>query len=191
MTDPTPRPGGPSADALPAEGPPDAVLHRSANWSSLLDECREGLIAVLSGRLANRDDVEDCLQNTYVKAIEQGDQVPPAAQRAWLFRVAINEANLIHRKAAVARRALTQESDNQTSEDPSLPLIKAEQAKLLERRVKRLPESWQQVIQLRINEDLTFQQIADRLDIPLGTALSRMNRALKQLRNSIPPNQSR
>ena len=40
---------------------------------------------------------------------------------------------------------------------------------------------------MRIHDDLTFQQIADQLNIPIGTALTRMRRALEKLRNEIEP----
>ena len=60
--------------------------------------------------------------------------------------------------------------------------MQAESAEQLKKALKELPESWQQIVSLRIYENLTFQQIADQLDIPLGTALTRMRRALERLK---------
>ena len=76
-------------------------------------------------------------------------------------------------------------AEETSKEDPSQHIIRSEIAHHLQQIVGQLPETWQQVVRLRIEQDLTFQQIANQLDIPLGTALTRMRRALERLKIEI------
>ena len=76
-------------------------------------------------------------------------------------------------------------AEEASKEDPSLHIIRSEISHQLQQILKRLPETWQEVVRLRIGQDLTFQQIATQLDIPLGTALTRMRRALERLKSEI------
>ena len=69
--------------------------------------------------------------------------------------------------------------------DPTDKAIQAETIRNARRALKSLPDPWQQVVYLRVYENLTFQQIAHRLDVPLGTALTRMRRALERLRSEM------
>lgn len=55
---------------------------------------------------------------------------------------------------------------------------------------RSLPPSMQIVLQLRIKERLSYQGIADRLDIPVGTVMSRLSRARRQLKAQIDQNPS-
>ena len=59
-----------------------------------------------------------------------------------------------------------------------------EKVELLKRRINELSEQQQQVLRLRIFEDMTFAEIAKTMRIPIGTALSRMRLALDRLRAS-------
>ena len=64
-------------------------------------------------------------------------------------------------------------------------VILTETTEKLHEAFQELPETWQEIVRLRMNENMTFQQIADKLDIPIGTALTRMRRALQRLRSNI------
>ncbi len=54
----------------------------------------------------------------------------------------------------------------------------------------RAADQWQKIVRMRIHDNLTFQQIAEHLGIPLGTALTRMRRALERMRTEIEQNES-
>ena len=118
--------------------------------------------------------------------MEKGDAVAPPALRSWLYRVASNEsARLWRRKAATERMYQKHGEAGIPVLDPTKAAMQAEATEQLIKALKELPESWQQIVSLRIYENLTFQQIADQLGIPLGTALTRMRRALERLRNDL------
>jgi len=146
---------------------------------------------MLSHRLRNAGDVDDCLQNVFIAAVQKGHDVVPAARRAWLFRVARNEAALFWRKEEVKSRSLEKlaaESTidaGDTNHDRADADTDAENARLMAVAIAELPESMREIVELRIHHDLTFQQIADRLDIPIGTALTRMRRALARMKRTL------
>lgn len=155
-------------------------------WREVFQEATPGLRAFLRGRLSQDSDVDDCLQVVFVKMIERGSGVAHSARRAWLFRVAANEsARLWRRKAATDRMLERQNPEEAVLADPTDNVILNETTEQLQQSLQKLPEAWQQVVRLRINENLTFQQIADQLGIPLGTALTQMRRALERLKNDI------
>ncbi len=172
---------------------PDSPQESSADhWRQVYEACLPGLRVFLRGRLGQEVDVDDCLQAVYVKMIQQsskpGKEVAPVARRAWLFRVAANEAaGLWRRKASTDKMLRRHGGDDITQPDATEKLILTETTVKVRQAVQRLPEALQVVVRLRMEENLTFQQIASKLDIPLGTALTRMRRAIERLKNEIKP----
>ncbi len=160
------------------------------DWRAVYERCEGGLRAFLRGRLGQEVDVDDCLQAVCVKLILQaqkpGDDVLPAARRAWLFRVAANEAAALWRRKASTEKMIHRHGASEAAPaDVTEQLIRTETTAKVRRAVTALPEPMQQVVKLRIDENLTFQQISDQLQIPLGTALTRMRRAIEILKNEI------
>ena len=156
-------------------------------WRKVFDEAVPGLRAFLRSRLAQTSDVDDCIQDVYIKMVESWLDVKPAARRAWLFRVAANESAKLWRKKASTNRMLEKHGadDELVNSDPADRVILNETTTQLHQALNELPEDWREVVHLRIVENLTFQKIADQLDIPLGTALTRMRRALERLRDEL------
>lgn len=155
-------------------------------WEDLFAAVAGGLRAFLKNRLRQDSDVDDCLQVVYVKMLESIQPVAPAARRAWLFRVAANEAARFWRSEASKQRMLQQHGgENRESNDPIDEVILTETSRQIQRSLQRLPPAWQKVVRLRIHQNLTFQQIAERLDIPLGTALTQMRRAMERIKGEI------
>jgi RNA polymerase sigma-70 factor (ECF subfamily) len=156
----------------------------AASWREVFDAAEPGLRAFLRSRLTQDTDVDDCLQVVFVKLIESGQNVAPAARRAWLFRVAANESARIWRSRASTDKMLQKHpAEDVAEDDPTQQAILSETTQQLREALDQLPDSWQQVVRLRINQNLTFQQIAEKLDIPIGTALTRMRRALERLKS--------
>lgn len=161
-------------------------------WRDVFQGCEAGLRAFLRGRLGQEADIEDCLQVVWLKMIENNTNVAEGARRAWLFRVASNESARIWRRRSTTQRVLEKQSrhlDETVADEAIDKVILAETANKLQQAIEQLPESTQQIIQLRIHENLTFQEVANELKIPLGTALTRMRRAMDQLKKTIEPDE--
>ena len=80
--------------------------------------------------------------------------------------------------------------ESRDTDDPIDQVILTETTIQVEQALQRLPPAWQEVVRLRIHQNLTFQEIANQLDIPLGTALTQMRRALERLKAEIDRDKS-
>ena len=170
---------------------PTGECENDRQWRELFEKSSPGLRAFLRGRLSQDSDVDDCLQVVFVKMIESGGNVPPVARRSWLFRVAANESARFWRSKASTEKMLERHPMQGAAQvDPTEKVILTETTEKLNQALGQLPKAWQKVVRLRIDENLTFQQIANQLEIPLGTALTQMRRALERLKSEIESDES-
>ena len=149
-------------------------------------QSENGLRAMLRHRLSDPGDIDDCVQAVLVKWIERGNDVLPAASRAWLFRVAANEAAWLWRRREVADRAnrsIAEQSDEPLGNRPVDHVTARESSEDLRRALEKLSPEQSEALRLRFEHDLSFAEIAQQCGIPLGTALTRVRRALIKLRN--------
>ena len=144
----------------------------------------------LIGILRNGPEARDALQATFVKLMEKGDKiVNEAALKGWLYRVAYNEAMLIKRKAGINRKhveklawAVTPE---RAEDEPITAMLADERRQRVREALEQLSEVQQEVVQKRIYDGLKFREIAEQLDVPLGTVLARMHSSLSKLKSII------
>jgi RNA polymerase sigma-70 factor (ECF subfamily) len=141
----------------------------------------------LVGVLRDQQTAGDALQNAFAKMIERGHEVREESRKAWLFRVAFNEAMLLRRKSAVGdrvlRRAVWGRRGDESASDELV--IRFEEVERVRRALNELPPDQRQVVRMRIYENKTFAVISQELRIPLGTALARMRSALDKLRRML------
>ncbi|QDT02463.1 ECF RNA polymerase sigma factor SigW [Rubripirellula lacrimiformis] len=158
------------------------------SFQQIFDDISGGLRRFLASRLRQTADVDDCLQSVFLAMTQHGDTVAPAARRAWLFRVAANESAKFWRKQSSTEKMIAAQNPRESiDQDPALPIIHDEARQAVQHAIENLSPTYREMIELRINENLTFQQIADQLNIPIGTALTRMRRALQRLRDDLAP----
>ena len=164
----------PLAAALAAQPEPaDALLHRH------LPEVR----LYLAARCRDADLAEELTQEVAARVL--GSPVPLDAARnvaGYLVRVAQNVWRDWLRRELVRRRAgpaLVREASAAPPADEEM--LARELAAGLRRAIDALPRAQRDVVELRHREDLTFQQIADRLGRPLGTVLTQMRSALRKM----------
>lgn len=154
------------------------------------EECYQryatGVLAFLRVRVGCDADADDCLGRIFEKLWTQGADVEPAARGAWLFVVARREAALHWRtknRADEVLRSLAARTDDrtiQTTNDNGLD--NEESAVELRLAMNHLTSEQRDILRRRFLDNTCFREIAEQLDIPLGTALSRVHAALKQLR---------
>lgn len=160
------------------------------------DDCYErfaaGVKAFLKAKLSSEPDVDDCLNRVFQKLWTHGNQVQPAARGAWLFAVARQESALHWRQRQrqetvyqqlAEDRSHYQSSAHNTAEPVLSQLETAELRQQLQAAIAHLPDEQQQVLARRIHQQQTFRQIAEQLQIPLGTAISRFHQAIAKLKS--------
>lgn len=152
------------------------------------------LKAFLFGILKDRSLIDDAYQRTVVRAIESSASVRVETIRGWLFQIALNEARQILRdeKREQLRRdrlleELSVESAVRPSQDEASQRVEAgvlhdDLAIAIRRSMEKLPVEQQEVIRRRIFDGMAFSEIADAMQLPLGTVLTWMRRGLQRLR---------
>jgi len=141
----------------------------------------------LIGILKNGAEANDALQATFVKLIEKGDTIiQESALKGWLFRVAYNEAMLIKRKDGVKRKHTEKlawhVTPNAEPDQPADRILDEERQQEIKKALDQLSAAQQEVVRKRIYEGLKFREIAEQLNLPLGTVLARMHSSLKKLK---------
>lgn len=140
------------------------------------------------------EDAQDLAQEAFLRAYTSlGTYQTGRSFFAWLYRIAVNLAlNRRNRRPAWERapaslRAETDASlgalhDEDPAADPVARLEQAEQARLVQTALARLPAEYATVLALRYGADLDYSEIAATLELPLGTVKARLHRAKVLLR---------
>ena len=164
-------------------------MARGPEIERLYDEHAQALYAFLLNLTRDEADTRNLLQDVFVKlARDPGLLAGVRDERAFLIRLAHNSAiDLIRRRGArdKTREQFAAEiiSPFAPASDPDEQTFRASLAEVL----AELPPDQRAVVHLKLWEGLTFEQIAEALDIPLNTAASRYRYALDKLRERLRP----
>lgn len=149
------------------------------------------IYALTYGILGREEDARDATQETFIAAFRNlGGFRGDAKVSSWLHRIAVNQC-ITRRRRAKVRGETSLEADMEDNgaqfaaplkDSPALLTEEIERGVAVRRAVNSLPPELRSVIVMKEFEDLTFQEIADTLGVPLSTVKSRLYTALKQLR---------
>ncbi|WP_048441204.1 RNA polymerase sigma factor RpoE [Caenimonas sp. SL110] len=159
----------------------------------------------LIGRMVRDSDlVEDIAQETFIRAYRALAQFRGEAQfYTWLYRIAVNTAKKalvdMKRDPTVSESALrggsgddedetsAVENELTTSETPETVLAAKEIANAVNAAMEALPEELRQAVTLREIEGLSYEEIAEVMDCPIGTVRSRIFRARESISAKVKP----
>jgi RNA polymerase sigma-70 factor, ECF subfamily len=157
----------------------------------------------LIGRMVRDTDlVEDIAQETFIRAYRALAQFRGEAQfYTWLYRIAVNTAKKalgdLKRDPLVSENALrggdeedetsAVENELTTAETPETVLAAKEIAAAVNSAMEALPEELRQAVTLREIEGLSYEEIADVMNCPIGTVRSRIFRAREAISTKIKP----
>jgi RNA polymerase sigma-70 factor (ECF subfamily) len=164
-----------------------ALLH------ALVEQYQYRLVRYLIYLLGRRDEVDDLVQETWVRVLERGRSYDGRSRfEPWLFAIARNLTidHMRKRKTWSFAADLDPEDDeNQVprspaSNDPSPFVIAArtEDAQRLAQSMQTLDFIYREVLVLRFQEDLSLQEVATVVGAPVSTVASRIYRGLQTLR---------
>ena len=179
---PAPQPTGPLP---PADRPGDDALVATFNL------VRDELVSTLLYLLGNADDAQDAAQEAFLKCWRARASVPDVQNlRAWIFRVGLNAAKDYQRSAWNRKSRPLPEEDLMIptrDETPGQAVEDQEALDLLRRAISQLRQDEKEVFLLRQNGDLTYEQIAEIRNAPVGTVKTQMRTALIKLRKVLNP----
>ena len=155
---------------------------------ALFDDARGEILGTLYYLVGNMEDAKDALQETFLKCWNKRQQIDNVENlKAWVFRVALNTGRDL-RKTAWNRKRESMPQDAAmvaTTDGPEAGLMHDEELRRLRDAVLQLRPEEQEIFLLRQNGDLTYEQIAESMSLPIGTVKTRMRTAIRQLRDSV------
>ena len=168
-----------------------------AAFEPLVEKYRQRVYRLAYNVLRNPEDAWDAAQEAFIKAY----QAMPgfrgqSAFYTWLFRIVMNVAHDKLRQRGAQGRAfgterVTEEEWERTmpdpGEEPDRAAARAEERSRITRALDALPEHHRAIIMLSDLEGLSYREIADVLNIPMGTVMSRLHNARKRLRSVLGP----
>ena len=170
---------------LPADRPGDDAL------VAMFNLVRDELVSTLLYLLGNADDAQDAAQEAFLKCWRARASVPDVQNlRAWIFRVGLNAAKDYQRSAWNRKSRPLPEEDLMIptrDETPGQAVEDQESLDRLRRAIAQLRQDEKEVFLLRQNGDLTYEQIAEIRNAPVGTVKTQMRTALIKLRKVLNP----
>jgi len=138
----------------------------------------------------DRTEAEDLVQEAYVKALKGFSSFQPGTNfRAWMYRI-LRNSFLTSRTGLKASAMVALDSDDSPElpagpETPETILIEHSQHQLLQTAIEALPVHFREALLLCEVEEMSYQEIAETLSVPIGTVMSRLSRGRKALRESL------
>lgn len=178
-----------------------ALGGEQAAYTRLRDKYWKSIEAMLSRMIRNKADAEDLTQEAFIKAFNSLHTFNTEyAFSTWLYKIASNNCIDYLRKRrlkTVSMDAPVQTRDGEmqmelidvNAEQPDIPLTSAERTAVLVEAIKNLPEKYRIVIELRHTQEMEYADIAEKLNLPLGTVKAHLFRArallLKRLKGKM------
>jgi RNA polymerase sigma factor (sigma-70 family) len=177
--------------------------HDQAAYAELLDRYKESVFYLLMKMVNNRDDAEDLTIEAFGKAFKNIEQYTPNyAFSTWLFRIATNNCIDYIRKKRMVTVSLDKtfagdDGGEMTMDvrsstlDPEENLIRKQKNVLMQSLVTKLKPRYRTLVEMRYFQELSYEEIAERLDLPIGTVKAQLFRSREFLYNILRNQQDR
>jgi len=175
-------------DALVSE----ALAGREDSYSKLVDKYQKSLYFHIRKMIKEVELVDDLVQEVFMKAFHNLNSYSNEyAFSTWIYRIATNHTIDYLRKKKLQTLSIdqpykTKDGDMEMqlpdeSFSTDMPVMKKERKAVVQEAIDDLPEKYRLVIEMRHMEEKTYQEIADILDLPLGTVKAHIFRARELL----------
>ena len=196
-----------ASEGSSAKGDDDLVQRIQAGESgafrALFDKYHRRAFAVAMGVVKNEEDALDAVQEAFVKVHKNIHKFEGSSSfYTWLYRIVMNVSIDHVRKSSRRKnldfdeRALHEESEvagdgalvpNVTDANPGKAALRRELGNAIERALHDLPEHHRAVIVLREIEGMSYEEMAEALEVPKGTIMSRLFHARKKMQEALAP----
>jgi len=177
------------------------ILNGNTDLFAILEKKYSRIISSLIRRMVkDKDDVSDLTQETLIKAYKALHTFQfNYSFSSWLFKIASNTTIDFLRKKRFNMTPLYKKEKNSEEEEiieikdlsytPDSNLVTHEKRELLLKAISELPKNYKEIIKLRHGEDMDYAEIAERLNLPLGTVKAHLFRARKILYEKLKKHQ--
>src|SRR5437763_10755908 len=175
----------PKKHEVPDQSPKEELMSFEAAMLPHLDAAHN----LARWLLRNEQDAQDVVQEAYLRAFKSFGGFHGSNGRAWLLTIVRNTSyTLLKKNHAVDLTTTFDEEIHgsvRESVSPATILEHAEDAELVKQAMDELPAEFREILALRHQEGLSYKEIADISQIPLGTVMSRLARARDKLKECL------
>jgi RNA polymerase sigma-70 factor (ECF subfamily) len=163
----------------------------SGAFTALVERYQDELYTMALRLLGTPADAADVVQETFLRAYMNLPKLRAVSVRGWLFRVAVNAARDVQRRVVRRPADPLEDGSGKVLELPSHEVGPEAAAEAKERAaairaaLESLPVDYRVAVVLRDVNDLSYEEIAEVLRVPLGTVKSRLSRARLQLAGAL------
>jgi RNA polymerase sigma factor (sigma-70 family) len=167
-------------------------------YAELMARYRESIYYMLLKMVNNKDDADDLTLEAFGKAFRRlGQYTPNYAFSTWLFRIATNNCiDFLRKKKNNALFSIDKPIENDEGGelsidirsshlDPEEKVIKKQKIQLMHEVVDKLKPKYKELIELRYFKEYSYEEISEKLNLPLGTVKAQLFRAREFLYNII------
>jgi RNA polymerase sigma-70 factor (ECF subfamily) len=162
-------------------------------YDTLVEMYREAVFNVIFRMVRNKQEAEDLTQETFIKAYNSINSFNETyAFSTWLFKIATNHCIDFFRKRKLITHSLDEPikykdeeiKHEYPTEEPTADkeMVASEKSRIIRQAINKLPEKYRMAIILRHHEEKSYEEIAQILDLPLGTVKARIFRAREMLK---------
>ena len=161
-------------------------------FNRLMEKHERRMYAVALRMCANREDAQDCLQEAMLRVYRSiGNFKGESSFATWLYRITMNacldELRRRKNKQSASLDYLLDEgwAPADESGSPEKQAVRAEASRILHQTIRELPEDMRAAVVLRDIQGYSYEEIAQILDINVGTIKSRISRGREKLREKL------
>lgn len=166
-----------------------AIQGKQAAYGELMERYRDSVYFMMFKMVKNQDDADDLTIEAFGKAFSRLEQYSPTfAFSTWLFKIASNNCIDFMRKKRVKVTSMdsgftTKDGEvlyidaRSSTHDPEEAVIHNQKVRHMRSLVEKLKPRYRELVELRYFEELSYEEIAETLDLPLGTVKAQLFRA--------------
>ncbi|MDO3676681.1 RNA polymerase sigma factor [Paenibacillus ehimensis] len=155
-------------------------------FARIIDKYKGRVFSLLRRMLGHSPDMQDIAQEVFIKAYNHLNEYTPGHSfSAWLYRIAANRCIDELRKRKRRPDITGFDAEFMQGETPETAYLEKERRQALEQRIMELDQSQRAVFVMRYVQHLSYQEMAERLSVPISTVQMRLYRARQKLRESM------
>ncbi len=169
-----------------------ALAGKEAAYQALMQKYSKALHHHITRLVKDHQEVDDLVQESFIKAFTALDSYATQfAFSTWLYKIATNHTiDFLRRKKlktfSIDKPVRTKDGDLEyelpdTTYRPDRHIVEDQRRRLIQDAIDALPEKYHRVIVMRHQQDMSYEEIAEELDLPLGTVKAHIFRARELL----------
>jgi len=174
----------------------EALDHGSQKaYAELLERYRDSVYFMLNKMVNNREDADDLTIEAFGKAFKRLSQYTPNfAFSTWLFKIASNNCIDFIRKKKMVTFSIDKTYENEEGSEMSMNIksdaispedsvMKKQKVQHMREVVDKLKPRYKMLVEMRYFEELSYEEISEKMDLPLGTVKAQLFRARELMAN--------